>query len=47
MAFTPITRLLRVGWRTVGAIVERVVGDHLDEDRLEGLVCIGVETACA
>jgi transposase len=43
MAFTPITRLLRVGWRTVGAIVERVVGDHLDEDRLEGLVCIGVD----
>ena len=43
MAFTPITRLLRVGWRTVGAIVERVVGDHLDEDRLEELVCIGVD----
>jgi transposase len=43
MAFSPITRLLRVGWRTVGAIVERVVADHLDEDRLEGLVCIGVD----
>ena len=24
LAFTPITRLLRVGWRTVGAIVTRV-----------------------
>lgn len=43
MAFTPIARLLRVGWRTVGAIVERVVADNLDEDRLHGLVCIGVD----
>jgi transposase len=43
MAFSPITRLLRIGWRTVGAIVERVVSDHLDHDRLEGLVCIGVD----
>jgi len=43
MAFAPITRLLRIGWRTVGAIVERVVADHLDADRLEGLVCIGVD----
>jgi transposase len=43
MAFTPITRLLRIGWATVGRIVERVVADHLDEDRLAGLVCIGVD----
>jgi transposase len=43
MAFSPITRLLRIGWRTVGAIVERVVADHLDERRLEGLVAIGVD----
>ena len=43
MAFTPITRLLRIGWRTVGAIVARVVSDHLDSDRLEGLICIGVD----
>ncbi len=43
MAFSPITRLLRVGWRTVGRIVERVVADHLDERRLEGLVAIGVD----
>ena len=43
MAFSPITRLLRIGWRTVGPIVERVVADHIDADRLEGLVCIGVD----
>jgi transposase len=43
MAFSPISRLLRIGWRTVGAIVERVVADHLDSDRLDGLVCIGVD----
>jgi len=43
MAFAPITRLLRVGWHTIGPIVARVVSDHLDERRLEGLVCIGVD----
>jgi transposase len=43
MAFSPITRLLRIGWRSIGAIVARVVADRLDERRLEGLVCIGVD----
>src|SRR4051794_411855 len=43
MAFAPITRLLRIGWHTVGPIVARVVADHLDERRLEGLVLIGVD----
>jgi len=28
MAKTPITRLLRIGWDTVGRIVERVVADR-------------------
>jgi transposase len=36
-------RLLRVGWDTVGRIVERVTADHLDERRLEKLVWIGVD----
>ena len=43
MAKTPIAGLLRIGWDTVGRIVERVVADHLDERRLEGLVMIGCD----
>jgi transposase len=43
MAKTPIAGLLRIGWDTVGRIVARVTADHLDERRLEGLVCIGVD----
>jgi transposase len=43
MAKQPITRLLRIGWDTVGAIVQRVVADHLDADRLQGLVMIGCD----
>jgi transposase len=43
MAKTPIAGLLRIGWDTVGRIVRRVVSDHLDERRLDGLVQIGVD----
>jgi len=43
MAKTPIAGLLRIGWDTVGRIVERVVKDQLDERRLSGLVAIGVD----
>ncbi|MGI8558875.1 MAG: helix-turn-helix domain-containing protein [Solirubrobacteraceae bacterium] len=43
MAKTPIAGLLRIAWDTVGRIVERVVADHLDQTRLEGLVAIGVD----
>ncbi len=43
MAKAPIALLLRVRWDTVGRIVERVVSDHLDERRLEGLVQVGVD----
>ncbi|MGI8557923.1 MAG: helix-turn-helix domain-containing protein [Solirubrobacteraceae bacterium] len=42
MAKSPIAGLLRIGWDTVGRIVERVVADHLDERRLTGLVAVGV-----
>ena len=41
MAKTQITRLLRIGWESVGKIAERVVADHLDEGRLDGLVFLG------
>lgn len=43
MAKTPISVLLRIGWDTVGAIVARVVADRLDDERLAGLVMIGVD----
>jgi transposase len=43
MATKPIAGLLRIAWDTVGRIVERVVSDHLDERRLQGLVAIGVD----
>jgi hypothetical protein len=43
MAFAPITRLLRVGWHTIGPIVARVVSEHLDERRLQGLVPMSSE----
>jgi hypothetical protein len=34
---------LRIGWESVGKIIERVVADQLDEDRLDGLVMLGVD----
>jgi len=40
---TAVCRLLRISWPTVGAIVERVVADGLDEARLDGLVDVGVD----
>jgi transposase len=43
MARTPICGLLRIGWDTVGRIVELVSADHLDERRLEELVWIGIQ----
>jgi transposase len=43
MAKTPIAGLLRIAWDTVGKIVERVVADNLDENRLRGLVAIGCD----
>jgi transposase len=43
MAKTPIAGTLRIGRNTVGRIVERVVADHLDHARLEGLIAIGID----
>ena len=43
MDATAITKLVRISWRTVGRIVERVVTDELDPGRLDGLFEIGVD----
>jgi transposase len=40
---TTITRLLRCSWEAVAAIVTRVVAEHLDDTRLEGLHRIGID----
>jgi transposase len=40
---TSICRLLRVSWETVQAVVLRVVADHLDDARLDGLFNLGVD----
>ncbi len=40
---TTITRLLRCSWEAVARIVSRVVADHIDDSRLEGLYRIGVD----
>jgi transposase len=40
---TQVSRLLGISWQTVGSIVERVVADRLDSDRLVGLRRIGVD----
>ncbi|MGH8913361.1 MAG: ISL3 family transposase [Acidimicrobiia bacterium] len=40
---TALKRLVRIDWATVGRIIERVMADGLDPDRLEGLFCVGVD----
>jgi transposase len=40
---TAIARLVRIAWRTVGRICERVVAEELDPDRLDQLFEIGVD----
>lgn len=40
---TQITRLMRIGWETVGNILKRVVAEKLDQGRLDGLRFIGVD----
>lgn len=40
---TTITRQLRIHWRTVGRIVQRVCAEELDPDRLDGLFEIGID----
>jgi transposase len=40
---TTITRLVRIHWRTVGRIIQRVCADELDADRLDDLFEIGID----
>ena len=40
---TTVTKLLRVAWRTVGTICERVVTEELDPNRLDDLFILGVD----
>ena len=40
---TTITRMLRIGWRTVGRIIKRVCDDELDPGRLGDLFDIGID----
>lgn len=40
---TTIVRFLRIDWDTIGRICDRVVGDELDAERLDGLVQLGVD----
>ena len=43
---TAVCRLLRIAWPTVGAVIERVTADGLDDSRLDGLVDMGVDEIC-
>jgi transposase len=40
---TQLTRLMRIGWETVGNIIARVVAEKLPAGRLDGLELIGVD----
>jgi transposase len=40
---TAVTRLIRVTWRTVGRIIERVVARKIDKKRLDDLFVIGID----
>jgi transposase len=43
LAKTPLTRLLRIGWRTVGRICARVLRERLTPVRFDGLRRIGID----
>ncbi len=40
---TALRRLVRVDWDTVGRIIERVMADGLDPNRLDQLFVVGVD----
>lgn len=43
MSKTAVCKLVGIDWRTVGTIVERIIGERLDPTRLDDLTVIGVD----
>lgn len=43
---TSVSNLMRIAWRTVGDIAQRVVARHGPDDRLNDLTLIGVDELC-
>ena len=43
---TQVVWLLRIGWRSVGKVLSRVVAEKLDKHRLDGLVWLGCDEIC-
>jgi transposase len=43
MSKTAVCKLVGIDWRTVGAVVERIIGERLDPTRLDGLSIIGID----
>ena len=43
MSQTQVTRLMRIGWETVGKTLARVVAEKLPAGRLDGLALLGVD----
>ena len=43
MSQTQVERLMRIAWRSVGKILQRVVAEKLPAGRLDGLALIGVD----
>lgn len=43
MSKTAVCKLVGIDWRTVGAVVERIIGERLDPARLDDLSIIGID----
>lgn len=43
MSKTAVCKLVGIDWRTVGTIVERIIGERLDPTRLDDLSIIGID----
>jgi transposase len=43
MSKTAVCKLVGIDWRTVGSVVERIIGERLDPSRLDNLSIIGID----